>query len=200
MVTVLIGSCDKYEFLWEDFYKNFNKYFEPKLETYLISETIISNMFNTILCGKTSYSNCLKIALNKVQTPYVMWFQDDYILTDYFTNEDLNKYLEHIEQNNIDRFGIHEDSQYYTKEKGKYWKLLPSSMYRISMQVSIWKTDFFKQSLIHYGSETPWEFELEGTKRVPKNAKIEFDEKCWYFEAMRKGQPTEKYKQLKNVT
>lgn len=204
--TILIGTCDKYSFLWKDFASMFNKYWDDRIEVnkYFLSETVSPEIegFKSFTPGKIPYSDCIKYALNNITTPYVLWMQDDYFLRKQIPKERFDAYIKFITNNNVDRFCFNRyrpHTKYYSLShiNENLYKMDQNSNYTISMQSSIWNVDFFKSCLISDGHETPWEFEVNGTIRLNKTKthKIfyEITEDYWYQEAMRKGSFTAEY-------
>lgn len=204
--TILIGTCDKYSFLWKDFATLFNRYWDSniKVRKYFLSETLSEEIegFEFITPGKVPYSDCIKNALDIIQTPYVLWLQDDYFLRKTINKEKFKYYFDFIEKNNVDRLGIKDDSKYYAKSKfiDEIWKIDPKSQYTISMQASIWNVSYFKKCL--NSNETPWQFELDGTRRInnnnmSNNIYFELQNSPWYLEGMKKGKVTNDYHKIK---
>jgi len=69
-------------------------------------------------------------------------------------------------------------------------------MYSISMQSSIWDREKLLKFLKESPNESPWEFELNGTKRLNMTDYDVFFHKLqdsWYEEAMKKGVKTKVY-------
>lgn len=206
--TILVGTCDKYSFIWEEFSTLFNRYWDKDLNVkkYFLGETVDKSIdgFGVLKPGKIPYSDCLSYGLNSVTTPYVLWLQDDYFLRKKINKEKFEYYFDFIEKNNVDRFGIKDDSKYYTKShiSDEIWKIDPKSQYTISMQASIWNVDYFKKCL--KSNETPWQFELNGTPRInnnnmSNNIYFELQSSPWYLEAMKKGAMTDNYYKIKDI-
>jgi hypothetical protein len=206
--TILIGSCDRYQFLWNNFTTLFNKYWDHSIEVekYFISETAQCNVdgFQTFNTNTNIYSDSLKYALDRVKTKYVLWLQDDYYFRKTVSRSKFEYYMNYIIENKVNRFGIHDDSQLYSKNHvvDNIYRFRQSSLYTISMQASIWDVEFFKYCLPSVNSETPWEFEVDGSRRINADDvhNIQFEKQNfgdeWYLEAMRKGQFTDWYKQI----
>lgn len=204
-ITLLVGTCDKYNFLWNKFGLLFDKYWDHNIDIprYFLSETLEFNDygFKSFLPGKIPYSDCLKYALDRVDTEYVLWLQDDYFLRKTISKSQFDMYVQ-ICQQGINRLGIHEDSRLYNKFHiiGNMYALHQHSLYTISMQASIWNKEFFKSCLINHGSENPWEFEVNGSIRLNSSMqhRILFDKQDtpWYNEAMRKGEFTPEYYEI----
>ena len=199
-LSVIINSCDKYEFIWDKFFSLFNKYWDFNINApiYFLTENKPINKHNIIPLTPSTipWSQAIKFALDNIQTKYVLWLQDDYFLRKTITQDKFSDYLDFIDYYNVDRFGIHDNSYLYSYEQcNNYNKLKQYSLYTISMQSSIWNTKFFK-SCLNTEPETIWHFELNGTERLnQRQHNIYFDrqEPSWYKEALRMGKYTEDY-------
>lgn len=208
--TILIGTCDKYSFLWNDFVTLFNRYWDDRINVkkYFLSETIKREFegFDFLTPGNVAYSDCIRHALDQIDTEYVLWMQDDYFLQKTITKEQFENYFKLITDSQIDRFCINRPSTavnsmtFYKTDDG-YDRLIQNSYYTISMQISLWNKDFFKKCLPHSITETPWEFEINGSQRLNNSIKhniiYELTDDYWYYEAMRKGKFTDHYERIK---
>lgn len=202
-LSIVVGSCDKYSFLWDKFTKRFNQYWDVdvELKKYLISETIEfnSDTFETLKCGKVSYTECLKKSLENINTKYILWLQDDYFMIRTLPKQIILDCYELILNNeNIIRVGIHPNSKYYTtlKHNNNFLKLSKKSQYTISMQSSIWNREKLLSFLNNSPNESPWQFEINGSQRLNKTKyDVLFYElkEDWYIEAMKKGKKTKIY-------
>lgn len=163
----------------------------------VVDETISG--YNFIQNGKIPYSECIMNSLEKLNTDYVLWFQDDYFLRKTLYKDEFEKYMNFVIDEKVDRLGICKSTPLYQKDHvvDNIYKMKQNSKYTISMQASIWKTDFFQSCLIK--GESPWQFEVEGTKRLNKrihNSYLAIQDTPWYLEAMRKGKFTDEYHQI----
>lgn len=214
-LSVVVGSCDKYSFLWDKFTKRFNKYWNlnVELKKYLISETVefSGDTFETIKCGKVPYTECLKKSLETINTKYILWLQDDYFLVKKLDSKIIYDSYNLISETlkldmgepygpfmgNIIRVGIHLDSKYYrTTKYDTFNKYSKNSMYTVSMQSSIWDRKKLLEFLKESPDENPWEFEVNGSKRLNATDYEVFFYKlqeAWYEEAMKKGVTTKIY-------
>jgi len=206
MFTILIGTCDKYNHLWDTFVHLFNKYWDHSIQCdkIFLSETLAPKYdgFTSLTPGKIPYTECLTYALNNIQSPYVLWLQDDYFLRRKISKGEFETYMSFIKLRNLDRFGIHEDSEIYVKShiQNNIYKFAYNSTYLISMQASIWKKKFFKSCI--GPAETPWQFETDGPQRLVNKdiAHSIYFKKLktpWYVEGMKKGEFTEDYHKVK---
>tara|TARA_R110000824_G_C15226470_1_gene678068 strand:- start:2838 stop:3506 length:669 start_codon:yes stop_codon:yes gene_type:complete len=196
-LTVLIGTCDKYQPLWENFTTCFNKYWRLDTRNIVVGETKPVLGFETILPGTglcwgermlEGIENC---------SDYIFFILDDYFLSDFWEEDLFKKYIEDIEKHNINCLQISpSDYQTYSTERNcPYLQISDFSQYIISMQPSIWRKSYLQQVLLsHY---SPWDFELAGTHVLNVNGDP-FLQKKWrvyrdgeapkrYFNAVRKG-------------
>lgn len=203
-LSIVVGSCDKYSFLWDKFTKRFNQYWEVdvELKKYLISETVdfSGKTFETLKCGNVPYTKCLENTLESIDSKYILWLQDDYFLVKKLNSKIIyDSYNLISKESNIIRVGIHLDSKYYSTTKHNntpFNKFSKNSMYSISMQSSIWDREKLLKFLKESPNESPWEFELNGTKRLNMTDYDVFFHKLqdsWYEEAMKKGVKTKVY-------
>ena len=204
--TLLVGSCDKYEYLWEQFGSLFNKYWDNsiKVDKYIITQSKNADVhgFKTIKVKDPMYTTGLKRAIEKTKPKNILWFQDDYFLRTYLLEEQMKDYYDFFISNNAGRFGIHDDSTFYSKLPvyKNIYKFHQQSLYTISLQASFWNVDFLYDCFDKDKEETPWEFEVDGSRRINGSImhRIFFaaQEKPWYLEACRKGEFTSAYYEI----
>jgi hypothetical protein len=200
-ISVLIGSTDKYDFLWDEFNYAFFKHFFPKIDVFFLTEKRKNTGIKTINVGNVSwYEGVSQSLLYFIKTKYVLWLQDDYFLIKNFTEKELENDLKYIEKFNIDRLGLCPVSHHYTMGEGNggYIQMHPESKYLISLQPSIWKTDFFYGQLKK--GESPWSFEINGTERIlNKGYKISIRPLQWYIEVVTQGRYNKHYPNAKRI-
>lgn len=209
--TIVIGTCDKYQFLWKDFAFLFDRFTRGEftdIRKVFMSETLRADIdgYEFFTPGKIPYSNSLIQLLDTLDTDYVLWMQDDYFLRRYIPRSQFDKYLEYVLSERIDRFQIEcptlmESSGYpvskdFIHSGDALFKLHKDSRFSVNMQTSFWNTEFFKSVLVP--DESPWQFEEFGTRRA--NTKphhiihhIVPDTSMWYHQAMVMGERTDGY-------
>jgi len=201
--AILVGSCDKYNYLWNHFNYIFHKYWDNAIDVkkYIITQEFDANLhkFETIKVKNGTFSVGVKKALDKIKTKNILWLQDDYFLRRYLLLEEMQTYYDFFISNKAGRFGIHDDSTFYAKLPvyGNIYKFHQQSLYTISLQASFWNTDFLYDCFDKDNEEDPWQFEVDGSQRLNNNClhRIFFasQEKPWYLEACRKGKFTEDF-------
>lgn len=193
-LTVIIGSCDEYSFLWENFDILFKKYWKLKTKNILISETIKfeNNNYMTITPGKESWGYRILESLKEVKTEYVFFILDDYYLTETFSEELIEEHIKLM--NDYGAVKIMMDIDYgepiYSLEKlnENLFKFKNNSEYLNSVQPSIWKVDYLKKVL--KPEYSPWDFETYGnlfTKNLNPLILIKVRPEHMYFNVLRKG-------------
>jgi hypothetical protein len=201
MFAILVGTCDKYAHLWDNFVLLFNKYWDDRVacDKYFLAETVAPAYpgFKALQCGRVGYSEALRIGLEQVPTDYILWLQDDYFFRRIIIKERFDFYAKFIARHNVDRFGLCEDSDLYSKThvQDSVYRLNQHSEYTVSMQASIWKREFFLSCL--GPPENPWQFEIDGSARLNSstehNIYFEKQDPPWYKDCMRGGKYNEHF-------
>lgn len=194
-LSVLIGTCDAYSSLWENFSICFDRYWQHHTQNIFVGETIsvpdyVSTKFETILCGKDiSWGRRMREGI-KASEDYIFFILDDYFFHYSYSEQQLNTYVEDMELHAMNRLQISVSG--YQKYVGvgnlKYDQIAPHSPYLISMQPSIWRKEFLMDTLDPRYS--PWDFEKRGTGRIRNKEKGTYIDRSVppvYFNAVRKG-------------
>tara|TARA_R110000868_G_scaffold66884_5_gene198906 strand:- start:1052 stop:1702 length:651 start_codon:yes stop_codon:yes gene_type:complete len=196
--AILIGSCDKYHYLWDHFNYLFHKYWDGKIDVkkYIITQEADArlNGIENIKVGDPSYTLGLKRALDLMNVDNILWLQDDYFFRRKIDYKEFERYFNLFIEWQADRFGIHEDSELYSKQNvvENINKLSQNSLYTISLQASLWNVNFLYKLLDK--DESPWEFEVDGSSRLNFSNRHRIfyatQDDPWYLEACRKGELT----------
>jgi hypothetical protein len=199
--AILIGSCDKYHYLWNRFSYLFHKYWDREIDVkkYIITQEAdpMLNGIETIKVGNPDFTYGVKRALDLINADNILWLQDDYFFRNKIDYNTFQKYYNLFEEWQADRFGIHEDSQLYSPAHvvNNIFRLQQYSLYTLSMQASLWNVNFMYKCFKE--NETPWEFEVNGSERLNQSVQHRIfyaaQEPPWYLEACRKGAFTDDY-------
>lgn len=193
-LTVLIGTCDKYEPLWENFTTCFNKYWQIDTRNIFVGETKPIPGFESVLPGLNLPWGQRMLEGIKECSEYIFFLLDDYFLSDYWTEDLIKNYVKDIIKYNFNSLLI-SPSDFQTclaDLNSPYSNILDTSEYIISMQPTIWRKDYLQQVLLsHY---SPWDFELTGsyvlnTQKTQETWKAykDISAPSRYFNAVRKG-------------
>jgi hypothetical protein len=203
--AILVGSCDKYDHLWDKFYYLFDKYWDHSIDVpkYIITQDKDPNLngFTNIQTHNDNFTYGLKFSLDQISNKNILWLQDDYFLRQNISHTQFKRYYDFFTDNSIDRFGIHDDSELYStivmQSNPVICRYHQNSLYTVSLQASLWNIDFLRSCLLQDKDETPWELEVDGSIRLNQekehNIWFAVQNKPWYLEACRKGNFTEDY-------
>jgi hypothetical protein len=210
-LTTIVGTCDSYLDLIPGFSILYERYFEPNIETLIVSETENLDIpkYKFITPGKKQWGERIINALSETKTEYVFFVLDDYYLSQLLTNEYIEyllKFMDNRKVNKIMLSPVPDFAKYeYLESINTMHKMSPTSPWLTSVQPAIWrKSELLKFLKPEY---TPWNFEVEGSKLAKNNVENYFVAKLdnpIYFNMVRKGkQPSpgwEEFLKEQNLT
>lgn len=179
--SILVNTCDNFEDCWVPFFKLFTIYWPDFNGTiYLNTEykdfsyggldivcTKVCEVNKVPHTARATWSQCLKWALEIIQTDVVLYMQEDYFLKDTVKNDIVEKFVQ-LMYDNKDVDCIHLTDQGSPAEKtSQYdhlWTIPQKHQDRISCQAALWKRDVLQQYVRTY--ESAWNFEWWGSKRA----------------------------------
>ncbi len=185
-MIILINSSDNFEDCWPPFFELFSKYFESysEYEFYLNTQKKRFN-FNKFevhkpnpddLESNTPWSDCLIDALSRIDSEYILYFQEDYFLDKIVEIQYLDKFEKIMSKNsNIVRIGLTLNDYRGSLKPTEFeelWEAEKHTKYKVSTQASIWKKDAFLKYLKK--NENGWMFEIFGSWRTYKYRKDRF--------------------------
>ena len=180
-LTIIVNTSDNFEDCWAPFFKLFFKYW-PNCEIPIILNTekkqfihngnnILSSQVNLNFNRRLTWSECLIEVLKKVETPLILYMQEDYfidnpvnvrLINDFvnlMTTDKTVKYIGLTNFGNLPPFIVYPNDL-------RLRKVSKSAKYRISTQAAIWS----KETLMSYlrVNENGWMFEIFGTQRAKR--------------------------------
>ena len=175
-LTIFINTCDSYEDCWDPFFKLFSKYWQHCPFLIVLNTEIKEYSYPglNIRCTKTSvgeykklgWSECLMLALDSIQTPYILYLQEDYFLEAQVNDRMIFQLLNEMKLMDLDVVQLLESSQ-LTSPKGKESELIleisSKAKWRLSLQAAIWKKTFLRSHIRAH--ESPWQLESYGSFR-----------------------------------
>lgn len=176
-LTIFVNTSDSFEDCWEPFFKLFKLYW-PDCPYPIVLNTETKNYQYqglNITCAKVSageserlgWSECLMRALDDIETPYILYLQEDYFLEAPVREDIIKSLLKEIKELRIgairlsgtDGIGpFHEinSSLIVEVDKGAKW--------RLSLQAALWKKSVLRSLIRKH--ETPWQLESYGSFRT----------------------------------
>lgn len=175
---VLILSSDRYADLWEPFFTLFFRYWKDcpykvylgaNLKKYDDSRVV------TIQSGEPKdWATDTRSIVSQIPEQYIILLLEDYFLTRPADCATLRKSIELMKSDNADfmRLGCFpvsfNDLYPFRQHPLESFAVVtePGAMYALTLQAGIWKKDSFLDLLIP--GESPWDFEIEASKRATK--------------------------------
>jgi hypothetical protein len=168
-VTVLISSFDGYSDCWLPVAHGFKKYWPdcPYPVLLMTNTKDFSHEAVSVLKvgGGRDWSGRMVTALERITTPYVMYFQEDYWISAPVDTARVMEYAALMEKhglNYIRLLAFPEPDQDFAGDP-RLGMIGRDASYRTSVQISLWRREVFRE-LVRPG-ESVWQFELQGTER-----------------------------------
>jgi hypothetical protein len=180
--SIFINSCDSFEDCWFPFFKLFSKYWpDYKGIIYLNTEyksfsydglnivcTKVCEANNVPKNKRATWSQCLKWALEQIDTDIILYMQEDYFLKDFVKNSIVINFVSLMHENSeISCIHLTDQAVIAESKLSKYKNLhiiKRKQRYRISCQAALWKKDVLSSYIRTY--ENAWQFEEFGSKRA----------------------------------
>ncbi len=178
--AILINTCDKFEDCWNPFFKLWNQYWpDCRGKVYLNTEYkdyVYPGLDITPVKGCVgkqpegnfaTWSQCLRWALEQIDTDVILYMQEDYFLNGYVKNNIVEGYVKLMYDKpaisciQLTHHGIPSLAQ---TEYSHLCSSDPGYFSYLSCQASLWRKDVML-SLIR-DHETAWNFEWWGSKRA----------------------------------
>ncbi len=179
--SILINTCDKFEDCWNPFFKLFKLYWPDCEGTIYLNTEYKDYCFPSLNiipvkgCEKhhlprnkhATWSQCLKWALEEMNTDVVLYMQEDYFLNNKVDTSMFNHFLDII-CSNKEISCIQLTSESFPEaapSEIKYLSYGDVNHYAyVSCQASLWRKDILKSLIREY--ESAWNFEWYGSKRA----------------------------------
>lgn len=166
-LAIVILSCDKYKDLWDLYFAFFHKYWKDcPYPIYLVSnfeKYEDKRIINICVGDDVSWSNNLKIAIEKVKERNVLLLLDDVFLNKAVDTQKVNSLIDQftlLNANYLKLIPMPKPDVRINEELGEINK---GSLYRSTAVFTIWNKDTLQKILVP--SENAWQFEEFGSIR-----------------------------------
>jgi GT2 family glycosyltransferase len=167
--ALLVLSCDPYADVWPVFFTLFFRYWpDCPFPVYLGANHLsyADDRVTTLRIGDdASWAQSTRLMLEALDTPYVLVFLEDYLLTapvDGALVRVLMREMRSIDAEFI-RFRPSEKPDPAVAGHPLLAELMPGTPYRVSLDIGLWR----RETLISLlrGGETAWDMEIDGSRR-----------------------------------
>jgi len=181
LYTILVNTSDGFEDCWHPFFTLFHKYW-PNCDVPILLNTehkdfnfyplnIKASKVNAGNERRLTWSECLIEAIKKIESPFILYFQEDYFLESMVNVSQIDDFAammmsdDKIKFIGLTHFGNYPPFLDYSGDK-RLKIVSQGSKYRISTQAGLWR----KETLLSYlcEDENGWMFEIFGTQRAKK--------------------------------
>lgn len=176
-LTVLVNSSDAYADCWEPFFVLFARYW-PDCSYPVVLNTEIANPtfplpFFRASCSalgatrRLTWSESLQRCLKNIDTPYVLYLQEDYFLEAPVNIERVEQMLDYLRTGVADVIRLHEcegSGPWHPSAFPDLWQIDKHSRYLLALQAGLWRKDVLEAQLRSH--ESPWQLEIFGSRRA----------------------------------
>lgn len=113
------------------------------------------------------WAECLHRGLDQVRAPYVLYFQEDYLLEAPVLVDRVDEVAALMDDRGLGCVRLAEtpnSGPWRPTDHPMLWEVRPESSYLLSMTAGLWRTDFLRSCIRRH--ENPWQHEILGTRRL----------------------------------
>lgn len=170
-VAIVVSSCDAFFDAWRPFTFFFRKHWNDcPFRIFLIVNhlRVRSDLIRPIAVGPDrNWASNMEVALNQIQEPYVLYFQEDYFLQRPVLREQLAADFAYAFERNVASFCFYSRSQVepdFAPLNERFGIVPRDSDGRTRLQVTLWKKDALQAAL--RPGESAWNMEARGSDRT----------------------------------
>jgi hypothetical protein len=182
--SILVNSSDGFDDCWAPFFTLLQRYWPAcDAKIYLNTEKKTCDyqgldVTTTKVQGdsqeRLSWSECLLKALDQIETPLVLYFQEDYFIHQSVRDDVIHHATEYmIDHPEVGHVALTRHCSlgpYEEHEESWLQVIRKNARYRISTQAALWRVDTLRSYL--EAKENGWMFEIYGTWRAHKRDDI----------------------------
>lgn len=176
-VTLLVNSCDAFADCWDPFFTLFATYW-PNCPYPIVLNTetrdyafsgldIRASRVGTGATRPLSWSRCLARCLDDIDTPFVLYLQEDYFLEAPVRADAIDTFLGVMRAACADVIRLMEcggSGPWHPTTDPMLWEIDRLATYRIALQAALWRKSTLRGHLRAH--ETAWQLEVFGSARA----------------------------------
>jgi hypothetical protein len=176
-LTILVNTSDGFEDCWAPFFQLFATYWPGcQYPVVLNTETkapsfaglpVRSSQVGLNAARRMTWSECLAACLDAIDTPYVLYLQEDYFLEAPVQQAYIETLLDEMRADRADVIRLMEcggSGPWSPSPNPLLWEVAQNARYRIALQAALWRKSILRGHLrLH---ESPWQLEVFGSARA----------------------------------
>jgi len=175
-LTIFVNTSDNFEDCWNPFFTLFYRYWPDCPYPIVLNTETKDYSFSglNIACTRVSlgepkrlgWSECLERALDSINTPYILYLQEDYFLESPVREDVIKDLLELMRQGKADVIRLSESADagpWHPTASPLIWEVDKKAKWRLSLQAGLWRTSILRAQIRKH--ETPWQLESYGGSR-----------------------------------
>lgn len=176
-LTILVNSSDGFEDCWGPFFELFARFW-PGCQAPIVLNTetraythpgltIHSSQVALGAARRLTWSECLMRCLDALDTPFVLYLQEDYFLEAPVQQAWLEACLDELRAGRADVVRLMEcggSGPWRPTANPLLWEVSQRAQYRIALQAALWRRDVLRHHLRAH--ESPWQLEVFGSARA----------------------------------
>jgi len=176
-LTIIVNSCDGFADCWRPFFHLFARYWPGCAHPIVLNTERLGYEHpglgircSRVAAGnpsKLTWSECLMRCLAGIDTPFVLYLQEDFFLEAPVRTDVLDELLGEMRAGRADVIRLMEcdgSGPWHPTEHPLLWEVDRYARYRIALQAALWrKTTLLRQLRRH---ENAWQLEVFGSARA----------------------------------
>lgn len=167
--SIVVSSCDKFQDVWNPFFTLFFRYWpDCPFPIFLIANRLSypDDRVKTILTDEDrGWAANLRLVLDKVPTPYVLYLQEDYLLEGKADTATILALAAYLSQHRAGCLRLYPSPgpDLPCADNNHLGVISKTAPYRVSLQAALWDKEVLRSLLVD--GESGWDMEIKGTER-----------------------------------
>lgn len=171
--AIVVLSFDDYSDLWIDFFSLFEKFWSNNKESiYLVTneKDFVYKNLNIIKTGKEiDWFTRTKKALEMIKEDTIILFLEDYFISDYVNEQDIDEILKYMYENNVLYYRLINIPKLKPNINSFRGYIKKNEQYGVNLQCAIWDKKYLFSILNSMPEgKTAWDFEVIINNKINK--------------------------------
>jgi len=176
-LTVLVNTSDSFEDCWAPFFTLFARFWPDCRYPIVLNTETKDYSFGglDIRCSRVAagaprrltWSECLARCLDGIDTPHVLYLQEDFFLEAPVQSELVDTFADELRTGRADVVRLMEcggSGPWQPTDNPLLWQVEQRAIYRIALQAALWRKSSLRAHLRMH--ESPWQLEVFGSARA----------------------------------